>query len=54
MDISRPAAMAFMKVLVPNLAMIPNLFTRSFLVIPMPDSSIPRVKLVLSKEPDSQ
>lgn len=34
-----------MKALVPDLAMVPKLFTRSALVMPIPESSIVRVLL---------
>lgn len=41
--ISAPALKASMNALVPDLAMVPKLFTRSALVIPIPESSMVRV-----------
>ena len=37
-----------MKALVPDLALVPRLFTNSFFVMPMPESSIWIVEVVLS------
>eukprot|EP00427_Karlodinium_veneficum_P019261 CAMPEP_0169127212 /NCGR_PEP_ID=MMETSP1015-20121227/35883_1 /TAXON_ID=342587 /ORGANISM="Karlodinium micrum, Strain CCMP2283" /LENGTH=53 /DNA_ID=CAMNT_0009190971 /DNA_START=102 /DNA_END=263 /DNA_ORIENTATION=+ len=48
MEISPPAAMASMKALVPDFAMVPKLLISSFLVMPIPESSIVMVELVLS------
>jgi hypothetical protein len=48
MDTSAPAARASMNSLVPDLAMVPRLLTRSDLVIPMPLSMIESVLLALS------
>jgi len=48
MEISPPAAIASIKALVPDLAMVPKLLMSSFFVIPMPESSIVIVELVLS------
>merc|ERR1712032_1700932 len=46
--ISPPAAIASMKALVPDLAIVPRLLISSFLVMPMPKSSMVIVELVLS------
>ena len=48
MEMSPPAAMASMKALVPDLAMVPKLLMSSFLVMPMPESSMVKVEFVLS------
>eukprot|EP00408_Alexandrium_pacificum_P064609 CAMPEP_0171171618 /NCGR_PEP_ID=MMETSP0790-20130122/9307_1 /TAXON_ID=2925 /ORGANISM="Alexandrium catenella, Strain OF101" /LENGTH=45 /DNA_ID= /DNA_START= /DNA_END= /DNA_ORIENTATION= len=40
--------MASMKALVPDLAMVPKLLMSSFFVMPMPESSMVIVELVLS------
>ena len=42
---SAPALRASMKALVPDLAMVPKLFTRSALVMPIPESSMVKVLL---------
>lgn len=42
---SAPALRASMKALVPDLAMVPKLLTRSALVMPIPESSIVKVLL---------
>lgn len=42
---SAPALRASMKALVPDLAMVPRLLTRSALVMPIPESSMVRVLL---------
>ena len=46
---SAPALRASMKALVPDLAMVPRLFTRSALVMPIPESSMVRVLLACRK-----
>jgi hypothetical protein len=48
MEMSAPAVRASMKFLVPERAMVPRLFTRSALVMPMPESMMVRVLFVLS------
>ena len=48
MEMSPPAAMASIKALVPDLAMVPKLLMSSFLVMPMPESSMVKVEFVLS------
>ena len=40
--------LASMKALVPDFAMVPKLLINSFLVMPMPESSMVKVELVLS------
>ena len=45
---SPPAAMASMKAFVPDLAIVPKLLINSFLVMPIPESSIVKVEFVLS------
>ena len=45
---SAPALCNSMNSLVPDLAMVPRLETKSFLVIPIPESQMVRVLLVLS------
>lgn len=47
---SAPALRASMKALVPDLAMVPRLFTRSALVMPIPESSMVRVLLACRNE----
>ena len=48
MEMSPPAAIASMKALVPDLAIVPKLLMSSFLVMPMPESSMVNVEFVLS------
>ena len=48
MLISAPAEMASMKALVPDLAIVPRLLMSSALVIPIPESVMVRVLLLLS------
>ena len=45
---SPPAAIASMNALVPDFAMVPRLLISSFLVMPMPESSMVKVEFVLS------
>ncbi|KAI9333264.1 hypothetical protein BDR26DRAFT_868463 [Obelidium mucronatum] len=48
MEISAPELRASMKALVPDLAIVPRLLTRSVLVIPIPASRMSRVLLAMS------
>ena len=48
MEMSAPAVSASMNCLVPERAIVPRLFTRSALVMPMPESMRVSVLLVLS------
>ena len=48
MLMSPPAAIASMNALVPDFAMVPRLLISSFLVMPMPESSMVKVEFVLS------
>eukprot|EP00445_Apocalathium_hangoei_P024772 CAMPEP_0203928868 /NCGR_PEP_ID=MMETSP0359-20131031/67949_1 /ASSEMBLY_ACC=CAM_ASM_000338 /TAXON_ID=268821 /ORGANISM="Scrippsiella Hangoei, Strain SHTV-5" /LENGTH=53 /DNA_ID=CAMNT_0050857827 /DNA_START=748 /DNA_END=909 /DNA_ORIENTATION=+ len=43
MEMSPPAAMASMKVFLPDFAMVPKLLMSSFFVMPMPECTMMRV-----------
>lgn len=51
---SAPALRASMKALVPDFAMVPRLFTRSALVMPIPESSMVRVLFACEQSKQSK